>query len=227
LTPRIGEMISSSSRTLRVAGVILVLGLISIPAWGVLQEVSDRFVSTDYEGAGAQLELESEGARVAETLLWQSRLADQPGRALEFLEEARTKGNLPKTVQIRIALEIAALESARGRNHEALQALNQIFLEEDTELPGAFYLQAGLVYRAVGDLQRAREMLASIRPDDPVFAQGRGTLGEIGLQQNDPSLALRYFQSVPSDGPASNRCWPADYGPLSGAPANMPRPTSC
>ena len=175
----------------------------TIPALAKLQSVAERFGAGKYPEARTLLDAGEEGARPAEGILWQSRLLTSPAQALELLQEARRIGKLPESVQIRIALEIAELESARGRPEEALQALDQIFQGESAALPGAVYLQAGFAYRTIGNLQKAREMLASIRPGDPAFLQGRGTLGEIGLQQDDPVLALRYFQSASASDPGA------------------------
>lgn len=181
------------------AALVLALVVLSATAWSSLQEVADRFESADYTEAGVLLETGEAGVRTAEDLLWQSRLTDKPARALEFLEQAQSRSGLPREVRIRIALEIAELETGRGKQEAAIRALNQLLLQENEGLPGTFYLRAGLAYRAIGNLQKAREMLAAIRPGDVAFAQGRGTLGEIGLQQNDPTMALGYFESVPEE----------------------------
>ena len=50
-------------------------------------------------------------------------------------------------------------------------------------------------------------MLASVRPGDPDFVLARYYLGDIGLQQNDASLAQRYFAAAAkaTDAAGANR----------------------
>ena len=175
---------------------ILVLVLVAVPAAAALLEVAENFSAGNYPGARTLLEGAQQGARPAEEILWRSRLLADPEQALALLQEAQQNSNLPEKVRIRVALEIAELEGARGRYEAALRSLNPIFLGDPADLPGEVYLQAGLAYRALGNLQKAREMLASVRPDDPAFILARGSLGEIGLQQDDSALALRSFQSA-------------------------------
>lgn len=184
-------------RSARVLLSIAVLVLAGTAA-GALLEVASLYERGDYEAAKTALEAGDDGARGAEELLWRSRLQSDPQRALDLLGEAAEQRHLPPQVRIRVALETAELKAARREPGAVLRVLAPLLREENVALPGAVYLQAGSAYRALGDLQRAREMLASIRPDDPAFVAGRSLLGEIGLQQNDPTLALRYYRSAAS-----------------------------
>ncbi len=161
-----------------------------------LEVVEEPFAAADYSAAADRFAGSEDGARPAEAELWQARFQKDPDRALEVLEKAFTADNIPAAVQVRLGLEIARLAAARGDNGNALHTTRQLLMRQEGDLPGEVYLLAGRASRALGDLQGAREMLASIRPDDPAFVAGRGLLGEIGLQQNDPTLALRYFESA-------------------------------
>ncbi|MBU8869809.1 MAG: SPOR domain-containing protein [Gemmatimonadales bacterium] len=192
--------------TLLSTGVslVLIVGLTAMPAPGVMQSVADEFRVGNYTTARSLLDAGEWSARPGEEILWRSRLLSNPEQALALLQDALGSSNLPETVRLRVALEIAELECARGQYRAALVPLNRIFSEEAIELPGAIYLQAGYAYRGLGALQKAREMLASIRPDDPAFVLARNTLGDIGLQQDDYSLALRYFQSATTGDPAGS-----------------------
>ncbi len=96
----------------------------------------------------------------------------------------------------RWALEQANLAFARRDYAAALQSLEPVLHREDTVLDGQIFLRAGLSWRALGRLQKAREMLASIRPQDGVFPLARYYLGDIALENGDPELALRYFDSA-------------------------------
>lgn len=176
--------------------VVLVCAGAAAPARAGLEPVAEPFARGEYRTAAELFESTDSGARPGESLLWAARLESDPDRALGLLQDAQALQSLPADVEIRVALEIARLESARGRPQSALGALRPLLMDPPADLPGAVYLEAGRAARAVGDLQRAREMLASIRPGDPAFVAGRGLLGEIGLQQNDTELALRYFESA-------------------------------
>lgn len=180
----------------------LLLLLAAATAWADLEPVAGPFARGEYRAAADLLAGTGSGARPGEDLLWAARLETDPERALSLLEDARSLQNLPPDVAVRVALEIARLESARGRHQAALRAMRGVLMDPPETVPGAVYLEAGRAARALGDLQTAREMLASIRPNDPAFVAGRGLLGEIGLQQNDPELALRYFESALNNAPA-------------------------
>jgi len=108
-------------------------------------------------------------------------------------EGSSSKSTLGRAIS---ALEIANIEFGLGRYQSSFKALAPLFEEDQGELPGAIYLRAGLCLRALGNLQQAREMLASVKPRDPAFLAARYYLGDIALEQHDAALALRYFDSA-------------------------------
>ncbi len=177
-----------------ILGLLVLLPLVR-PSSASLGTVADLFRQGRYEEARQALQAGGEGSRPGEDLFWGSRLATRVDDALEILESARTVPDLPPALQQGLALELAEIQFARGRYRECLNTLEPLISSGEENLPGEIYLLAGLAYRLGGRLQTAREMLASVRPGDPAFVQARFHLGEIGLQQGDSSLALRYYQS--------------------------------
>jgi len=178
--------------TLLLTGFVLAVW----PASAALTTVAGLFQAGHYAEARAALTNADEGFRPGEEILWQSRLATDPEAALALLEPAANDSRYSDVVRVRFALESAELRAGRGEHRAVLAALAPILAAENEAIPGAVYLRAGLSLRALGQLQKAREMLASVRPNDPEFVLARYYLGDIGLEQDDPSLATRYFKAA-------------------------------
>lgn len=178
---------------------ILVL-IIALPAMAALDTVSNFFSKTMYDEARQSLEEGTEGLRAGEATLWQVRLAKDPADALVMLRESLNDDGLLAEVRMRMVLETANIEFGLGNYQSSLKALSPLISGEESNLPGNIYLRAGLCLRALGNLQKAREMLASVKPGDQAFVMARYYLGDIALQQNDAELALRYFESSLSEG---------------------------
>ena len=177
--------------------VLPLVVLASWPALAALNTVAGLFQAGQYEDAREAAATGGEGARPGEEILWQSRLTTDPGEAVTLLESGLNNSTYSEAVRIRLALEVAEIQAGRNNHRAALGVLLPLLDEKfATELPGAVHLRAGLSLRAIGRLQRAREMLASVRPADPEFVLARYYLGDIGLEQKDATLALRYFESA-------------------------------
>lgn len=170
--------------------------LISVPALASRDAVDNLFRNGKYEEARLTLEQSTEDFRAGEATLWNVRLATNPALALEMLKEGLADERLPESVRIRMALEAADIEFGRGNYQASLQAVAPVLEQSEGDLPGDVYLRAALAIRALGDLQKAREMLASVKPQDQAFLLARFYLGDIALQQKDAGLALRYFDSA-------------------------------
>ena len=117
-------------------------------------------------------------------------------RAYELALATVRDREAPPALRIQAGLDAAGLALARPAPEAAWQALQPLMALPDGALPGEFYLLAGRTQHLAGQAQRAREMLASVRPDDPAFGAARELLGRIGLEQGDRELALRYFESA-------------------------------
>jgi len=180
----------------------ILLALLSWPALAAFNAVSDLFQEGRYDEAMEALADGGDGARPGEEALWRSRLQSTPDQALDLLDQNVKNGQLPAFVRVRSALEMADILFARGEFERLIRLLDPLVNDTETDAPGAVYLPLGLAYRAGGNLQQAREMLASVRPSDPVFGLARFYLGDIALQLGDHSLALRYFQAA-EDGAAT------------------------
>jgi len=174
--------------------ILTALGL-SLPSLASLDSVAQLFNQGRYDEARETLLNGGEGTRLGEDVLWRSRLAGNVDEAVEFLEGSRQDERLPVAVQQRMALELAEIYFARSEYMICLEVLSPVLDMADQDIPGEAYLLTGLCYRVLGDLQSAREMLASVKPRDGAFAQARFFLGDISLQKGDQALALRYFQS--------------------------------
>lgn len=161
------------------------------------ESVGALFAAGRYEDAREALEVSDAGFRRGEETFWRTRLEEDPVKAVLMLRETLGGTRVPETVRTRLALDLADIEFGRGQYKAAIEALTPL-LESDqsSSLPGEVYLRAGLSLRAVGDLQLAREMLASVRPHDPVFLLARYYLGDIGLEQDNVPLARNYFESA-------------------------------
>jgi len=184
-------MVPGSWKTLAV--VVL---LVSVPALAALDTVAGLFQEARYEEALQALEQGGEGFRVGEATLWEVRLTTDPEKALLMLREGLADKRLPDAVRVRMALESADIEFGLGQYQSSLKVLTPLLEADQGVLPGDVYLRAGLALRALGQLQKSREMLASVKPQDPAFLLARYYLGDIALEQRDASLALRYFESA-------------------------------
>jgi len=186
-------------KTLTSAGLVklfLLAVVVSVPALASRDSVEDLFRSAKYEEARLALEQGVEGFRAGEANLWEARLATNPAHALVVLREGLADERLPAAVRIRMGLEAADIEFGLGNYQASLQELAPLLEHDAGNLPGDVYLRAGLAIRALGNLQKAREMLASVKPQDQAFKLARFYLGDIALQQRDAGLALRYFESA-------------------------------
>jgi hypothetical protein len=175
--------------------VVLFL-MVGLPALANLDTIADLFSTGRYEEARQSLEQGGEGLRVGEEALWRAQLSADPGEALVILREGLSDRRVPPEVRTRMALESANIEFGLGRYQSSFKALTAVLEENQVQLPGEVYLRAGLSLRALGHLQKAREMLASVRPQDPSFLLARYYLGDIALEQKEPDLALRYFEAA-------------------------------
>ena len=187
---------NSSIWQARIAALALFL---SLPAMAALETLTDHFQGARYEEARQALSQEAEGFRAGEETLWRVRLTTEPAEALVMLREGLADKRLPTVVRIRMTLESAHIEFGLGNYQSSLKILRPLLNEAEGSLPGDVYLRAGLALRALGQLQRAREMLASVKPRDQAFLLARYYLGDIALEQKDAGLALRYFESAMGD----------------------------
>lgn len=180
---------------------ILVLALlVSVPTVAALDTVADLFRDARYEEARQALGQAGDSFRAGEEVLWRSRLTTDPAEALVILGEGLSDERLPASVRIRMTLDSADIEFGLGNYQSSLKILSPLLDGDLGQLPGAVYLRAGLSLRALGSLQRAREMLASVKPMDPDFFLARYYLGDIALEQKDAGLALRYFEAAADGG---------------------------
>jgi len=181
-----------------LASAIAVLALFGIALGrGSLGDVIDLFRNARYAEARAALAGSAHaGADPAEVRLWEQRLATAPDRAQTLaLAQVRDR-DLPTHLRVQAGLDAASLAIARRRTEDAWQLLQPLLELPADALPGEVFLLAGQTLRLAGDRQRAREMLASVRPEDPAFAAARGLLARIGLESGDHELALRYVESA-------------------------------
>ena len=171
----------------------LVVFLTAAAATGSLGEVADLFRDGRYQEARQTLDAEEPSDAAT---LWQQRLTTDPDRAIELaLDQARDR-DLPREQRLQAALDGASVALARQQPQAAWQILQPLIEIAVEPLPGEAYLLAGRALRQAGQRQRAREMLAAVKPDDPAFAAARALLGRIGLESGDHELALRYFESA-------------------------------
>ncbi len=170
----------------------LVLG---IPTLAGMRQVSGLFAEARYEEARQSLINSGSNALPGEETLWRSRLAEDPDAATAFLKASVEDLTIPESTRVGMALQMAQIFFARGQYEMTYETLKQLFEQTESVLPGEVYLLAGLTMRQSGNNQRAREMLASVKPKDPAFATARYFLGDISLENNDSELALRYFES--------------------------------
>jgi len=182
--------------SLPLAGGALALALtVSFAlARGSLGEVGDLFAAGRYDEAREALaRIPSEAESGGAVLVWRQRLEDDPDRACALALEVVRNQDHALEVRVQSALDAASIALARQRTEEGWQLLRPLLDLPPESLPGDIYLLAGEALRQAGDRQRAREMLATVRPDDPAFAAARSLLGRITLESGDKELALRYF----------------------------------
>ena len=169
-----------------------------------LNQVLSLFKDGRYDEARDLLPQAAQDAAPGEDLFWRARLASDPEQALALLESRLGDPRLERPLWMSLTLDTATIEFSRRNFREVLLRLEPLLLDGELTPPGRAYLLAGLALRATNNPQRAREMLASVRPDDPAFSLARQHLGEISLEQNDPALALRYFESASSGSDAAH-----------------------
>jgi tetratricopeptide (TPR) repeat protein len=187
----------SGHRPLLALMALLLVAVATTWVSGSLGEVADLFRHGRYGDAREALAAEPDDAKSdAANRMWRQRLETEPDQAFELaLDQVRDR-QLPASLRLQAALDGAANELARQHPEAAWQLLEPLIGLALDEAPGELYLLAGRTLRAAGDRQRAREMLASVRPDDPSFAAARELLGRIGLESGDSELALNYFESA-------------------------------
>jgi tetratricopeptide (TPR) repeat protein len=179
---------------------VLALSVAVVAATGS-QEIAALFESGAYEEAQQAIDRTGEFARPGEETLWRMQLLDDPDAALTLARDAIAANAMPDAPRVAAALLAARIAYGRARYPETLRTLLPLFDELDAgAIPGAAFVLAGLAYRAVGHPQRAREMFATVRPDDPAFARARYLLGLVALESGDSALALRYFDSAETVG---------------------------
>lgn len=180
-----------------VATALGIAGLSVALASGSFTEVTDLFRRAQYESAReALVALPVATGAPGEHRLWQMRLATDPDLATDLALQIVRDREVALEWRLQAALDGATVALARQRPEAAWQLL-QIALEAAAPaVPGDVYLFAGQALRLAGQTQRAREMLASVRLDDPAFAAARGLLGRIGLESGDHELALSYFETA-------------------------------
>lgn len=180
-----------------VATALGIAGLSVALASGSFTEVTDLFRRAQYESAReALVALPAATGAPGEHRLWQMRLATDPDLATDLALQIVRDREVSLERRLQAALDGATVALARQRPEAAWQLL-QIALEAAAPaVPGDVYLLAGQALRLAGQTQRAREMLASVRLEDPAFAAARGLLGRIGLESGDHELALSYFETA-------------------------------
>lgn len=185
-------------RTL-LAGGALTACLLAAAAWAgaVGGSLLESFTAGRFAEARSELRQTGPGEFAKGEGLLAFLLTEEPDQAEALMGNlAAGQESSRDAWDARSALEEADLAYARRDFSDALKAIEPVLGGNSESPPGALYLRAGLACRALGKLQRAREMLASVHPDDPAFGLARFYLGDIALEQGDPSLALRYFDGA-------------------------------
>ena len=182
---------------------LMVGALVSVPvvltltlSFGANSEVADFFSSRQYNQAQNSLSESEDNISIDELLFWRAHLSSSPDEALMFLNRGLDDGHIPVESRFSLVLDAASIEMAQGNFRQALGSLLPLLEEHSDSAPGEAFLLASIGLRALGELQRAREMLASVHPEDPSFQLARHYLGEISLELGDAVLALRYFDSA-------------------------------
>jgi len=180
---------------LSLISFLLIFLALGLPTLAAMQQVSGLFGEGRYEEARQSLGTSGDGVKPGEDILWRSRLSVDPDEAIALLKGSIQNPEIPSSTRVGMTLQLAQIYFARGQYEATNSVLSPLLAEATEPLPGEIYLLAGLTLRKAGKLQSAREMLASVKPDDPAFGAARYFLGDISLVSNDPELALRYFES--------------------------------
>lgn len=181
--------------TTLLALALVALGVVA--ADGSLADLMEHMSAGRYDDARQVLgQLSDDGPGTPELQIWGQRLTDDPERALELARSQVRDRNLPLQRRLEAGVDGASLALSRGDLDAAWKLLQPIIDLAPDQLPGEAYLLAGQVLYQAGDRQRAREMLASVRPASPWFAHARGLLGRISMETGDTELALSYFEAA-------------------------------
>ncbi|PIE75799.1 hypothetical protein CSA17_05545 [bacterium DOLJORAL78_65_58] len=154
--------------------------LVVVPVLAGMDQVVGHFTAGRYADARAALAGSAEEGRPAEAILWRSRLESDPDKADALLVSGLEETTLPAATRAGLALQLAHLRFARNDHQGAYDILQPFLSAETVDLPGEGLIIAALCQRAIGNLQRAREFLAAIKPEDPAFTSARYFLGPGG-----------------------------------------------
>ena len=176
--------------------LVAVFCLAAASSTASFDQILNLFQAGRYQEARDLLPQAGQDAAPGEDLFWRAHLATDPEQELALLESRLGDPRLARSLRLSLTLDAATVEFSRRNFREVLLLLEPLLEDGEVAPPGQAYLLAGLSLRATNNPQRAREMLASVRPEDPAFSLARQHLGEISLEQNDPALALRYFESA-------------------------------
>lgn len=177
--------------------VMLVCTTVGTAADGSLGDLADHLAAARYGDARAVLDqLAVHQDDSADLRLWGQRLTTEPERALELATSQARDRDLPADQRTAAILDGASIALAADDLDRAWSLLEPLVGQPGEPVPGEAYLLAGLTLNLAGESRRAREMLASVRTDDPHFHTARGLLGRIGLESGDTELALNYFESA-------------------------------
>lgn len=175
----------------------LVCTTVGIAADGSLDDVASHLASARYSEARNLLDqLALRQDQAPDLRLWGQRLATDSVRALELATSQARDRDLPFHQRTAAILDGASIALAADDLDLAWSLLGPLVDQAGEVPPGEAYLLAGMTLNLAGESRRAREMLASVRPDDPHFHTARGLLGRIGLETGDTELALNYFESA-------------------------------
>lgn len=175
----------------------LVCTTVGIAADGTLDVVADHLAAARYAEARDGLDqLALRQDHTPDLRLWGQRLTTDPARALELATSVAHDRDLPAHQRVAAILDGASIALAADDLDQAWSLLDPVVSQTDEPPPGEAFLLAGLTLNLAGESRRAREMLASVRTDDPHFHTARSLLGRIGLESGDTELALNYFESA-------------------------------
>ncbi|MFH1845044.1 MAG: SPOR domain-containing protein [bacterium] len=175
----------------------LLLTPLAVPGQETPTVVSDHFAASRYDEARElSAQLDRRDREPATTRICLFCLERDPENALAALRQAAEDEDISPATRIRLALEMASIEFARGRFQDCLLPLERLLAQASEALPGEVYLLAGMANHALSRTQRSREAFASVLQSDPMFPWARFYLGQIALEEDDIALALRYFESA-------------------------------
>jgi tetratricopeptide (TPR) repeat protein len=177
--------------------LLLLCTTVGVAADGTLDDVVASLADARYDDARAALDAWSAREPDAPELqLWGQRLTTDADRALELATSQARDRNLPSHQRVAAVVDGASIALAADDLVAAWSLIEPLVSQTNAILPGEVYLLAGQTLNQAGEPQRAREMLASVRTDDPHFPTARSLLGRIGLEVGDTDLALNYFESA-------------------------------